>query len=248
MRCGLCLDDRLDASILNTKARKRKRIPIPNRRKARSGGRRKDGWCSFLWCFRNWTGSGGYDGKGFFVPVDTRNDIDSSEDSSSDDEDEVVHSGVYVYKENEDHSSLSDSSSKLTLEYGDEHLHDEYGEMTNRMNDTKVKIAAKEYFDKEELESAKKVKQRSRRRNPTSREERSHRSRRSERSHRSRKSAGTQTSSILSSSSEHSSTSSSDSDGNVTLEMLEAMTDLKKWNRKGRDQMIFDQRCSSLLL
>lgn len=238
VRCGLCLDDRLDASILNTKARKRKRIPIPNRRKTRSGGR-KEGLCSYLCSCRYWKGSGGYDGKGFFMPVDTQYADDSSSDD--DDEDEDRHSGVYVYKDNDDHSSLSDGSA-LTLEYGDDHLHDEYGEITNRMNDEKVKIAAKKYFDREELESAKKIKQK-RKRKKASREarthrsrrsQRSHRSRKSERSHRSRKSAGTQTSSILSSSSEHSSSSSSESDGNVTLEMLEAMTDLKEVEQKAK--------------
>jgi len=55
----------------------------------------------------------------------------------------------------DDDSSISDDS-VLILEYGGEHLHDEYGDVTNWLNDTKVEFYAKEYFARGEVESANK--------------------------------------------------------------------------------------------
>ena len=41
----------------------------------------------------------------------------------------------------------------LSLEYDDNHLHNEYGEITSRWEDEKIENAAKDYFDMEEKEA-----------------------------------------------------------------------------------------------
>lgn len=231
VRCGLCVDDRLDSSLLNSRSRRRKRIGIPNRwgRGKRSGGRREGCFFSLCRCCGQtsffgscWpTGSEGFDGRGFFIPVQTTNTHDISISNEED--------SVNTF---DDHSSLSDDSA-LTLEYGDDHLHDEYGEVTDRLNDAKVEVCAKEYFEREAQEATKLSDGHgNRRRTHKRRKGRKKADSRCGRSNRSMgngswRSTATQTSSILSSSSSCSSSFSSSTDASGALEVEQAMMDLE---------------------
>jgi len=268
VRCGLCPDDRIYTSLLHREGRKKKRKVIISRR-MRMRLRRKrqmdihknsNGSCfsSICCCFRNTfcccccccTGEGddyGHDGRGYFVPLSTTKtadetmptseggDGDNNDDSDGDDEDNNSF--------NSEDSSLSQDSA-LSLEYGDDHLADEYGEVTDRLTDSKVEVAAKTFFDHEqkisELESKKQKellrRQRRMRRNRGCGSIASRRSRRS----RGLSAAKSQASSILSSESEslssfHSSSSSDEDDDNHSLEMESAMMELELTGRRVND-------------
>ncbi len=156
------------------------------------------------------------DGKGAFTLLMTDN-----VDSDSDDCD--------------DHSSVSLDPS---LEYGDEHLHNEYGEITSRWDDSKIEAAAREYFAREEKEAEGGKKNKSNKIDAMLSKGKSRKkkgSRRSTRSGRSRKTrskrstARSEMSSILSSSSDASlsSVASSSSGSEDALEMEAAMMDLE---------------------
>ncbi len=143
VRCGCCPDDRVYLSKLSRKGRKARRLARPNTRRISRG--RRTGCCANLraWiccCFRK--DKDGADGKGAFMLID--NETDSVSACSFDD-------GM-----DSDHSSLS-LDSALSLEYGDDHLHNEYGEVTSRWDDAKIEEAAKMYFEEEEKAAAEKM-------------------------------------------------------------------------------------------
>merc|ERR1719354_952683 len=140
----------------------------------------------------------------------------------------------------DDKSSVS-LDSALSLEYGDNHLHNEYGEITSRWDDDKIEAAAREYFSREEKESEKKKKKsqkigvsfKNRAEKKGGRSIRSSAPRSRKRRKKMRRGGGSitlsQASSILSSSSEYS-LSSGDSSFSGTineLEMEAAMMDLE---------------------
>lgn len=150
------------------------------------------------------------DSKGEFAPLSTeRDDDDSIQDGNTSDQ-----------------SSLSQDSA-LSLEYGDEHLADEYGENTDRLIDNKIETAAKAYFEFEEKQAellldSQNILQRNVRRTGGSVNNRSRRS-------RGARSVRSQTSSILSSESGDSSSygNSDDDDDDHSIEMESAMMDLE---------------------
>ena len=232
-RCGLCPDDRIEKSLLNRKARRmKKRNIIPRRRmmERRNGaGARRDknqpcyyccGAC-FCFCCKE-DDSANEDSKGDFVPLSTeRDDDDSNQDGNS-----------------SDHSSLSQDSA-LSLEYGDEHLADEYGENTDRLIDSKIETAAKAYFEFEEkqaelLQDSQNILQRNVRRSGGSVGNRSRRS-------RGTRSVRSQTSSILSSESGDSS-SYEHSDDDHSIEMESAMMDLELAERRAFNNKQMDEK------
>merc|ERR1719354_649235 len=133
----------------------------------------------------------------------------------------------------DDKSSVS-LDSALSLEYGDNHLHNEYGEITSRWDDDKIEAAAREYFSREEKKSQKiGVSFKNRAEKKGGRSIRSSASRSRKRSKKMRRGGGSitlsQASSILSSSSEYSlSSGDSSSSGTINeLEMEAAMMDLE---------------------
>lgn len=212
IRCG-CPDDRVKMSLLHHQSRKRRRIAIPNHRPPRPGGFQFCGWT----CCRCCLGEGGHDGRGLFAPLSTAGNED--------------------YNDTDDHSSSSSLScdSALSLEYGDDHLHDEYGEVTNRLNDKKIEIDAKNFFDKQGTASADQKLPAYSRKGKRGGSRASRKSRGSRRSRKSGKSSTrSQASSILSSSSE-SIESYSSSEGDDELEMEDAMMDLKLVERNMAD-------------
>jgi len=166
------------------------------------------------------------DGKGAFTLLRTANGSKNSD-----------------YVEDDDDSSVSSIDSVLSLEYGDTHLHNEYGEITSRWDDSKIEAAARDYFAKEEKEAsakksngkksgspsdkgkAGKKKGSSRRRNPSG----SSRGRKRSRKLKKKSAAMSRSSSILSSSSDLSLSSfaSSSSGSQDGLEMEAAMMDLE---------------------
>jgi len=150
VRCGCCPDDRVYTSALNKKGRRRRRKARPPKRQRMSRGRNTGGGCCKQMCRSGcfcWPSScccpfGGkeddeYDNKGVFtlITADTHSVTSSLHDDL-----------------NGDHSDLS-LDSALSLEYGDDHLHNEYGEVTSRWEDEKIESAAKAYFDMEEKEA-----------------------------------------------------------------------------------------------
>ena len=220
-RCGLCPDDRIYKSVLNRKARKmRRKNIVPERRRMERrrgvGAGGKSGICyccpsSFFCCAKDDDSAYYDDNKGDFAPLSTeRDDDDSVQDGNESDQ-----------------SSLSQDSA-LSLEYGDEHLADEYGENTDRLIDTKIETAAKAYFEFEEKQAellldSQNILQRNMRRNGGSVGNRSRRS-------RGTRSVRSQTSSILSSESGDSSScgnSDDDDDDDHSIEMESAMMDLE---------------------
>ena len=207
-KIGCCPDDRIKKSLLSKRGRRRMR---------RKRGREVVGWgcCSCIRFGAKKVRSA--DGKGTFMPISTYND-----DSSDDDDSE--------------HSSVS-LDSALSLEYGDDHLHNEFGEVTSRWDDAKIEAAAREYFSKEEREAQETLRQKERKKrggvsfkSPRRRSDKSVKSgRTSNRNKRGGSIAKSQASSILSSSSEHSfvSYASSSSGSHDGLEMEAAMMDLE---------------------
>merc|ERR1712183_972303 len=164
------------------------------------------------------------DGRGTFVPLNTEAD---DCDETSDDNNSFAN------------SSLSQDSA-LSLEYGDEHLNDEYGEITDRLTDSRLEVAAQAYFSKEEKQTKIKNEISSLKRAKRSRRYRgSQSSRRRGRNWSSKKSEGrsvrSQTSSILSSESESVSSfkSSDDDEDECSLEMESAMMDLQLIEKRG---------------
>jgi hypothetical protein len=142
-----------------------------------------------------------------------------------------------AFSDDDDHSSLS-LDSALSLEYGDTQLHNEYGEITSRWDDSKIEAAAREYFAREEKEAegkiikSKKIGVSFNRGKPGRKKgSRSSASRNSRRGKRlnGRSAARSQASSILSSSSGRSLSSldSSSSGSQDDLEMEAAMMDLE---------------------
>ena len=124
-RCGCCPDDRINESLLNRTGREKKKVKRILNNQARGDGVFR---CYFCFCS---SASRDKDGKGAFMPLSRQND-------SSDDDDA--------------HSSVS-LDSALSLEYGDSHLYNEYGEVTSRWDDEKIEAAARDYFGKEENET-----------------------------------------------------------------------------------------------
>jgi len=128
--------------------------------------------------------------------------------------------------------------SALSLEYGDDHLHNEFGEVTSRWDDAKIEAAAREYFSKEEKEYQEALRQKEKK-SPNRRSDiKSGRSR--NRNRRGGSIAKSQASSILSSSSEHSfvSYASSSSGSRDGLEMEAAMMDLELAKRSIAEKVI----------
>lgn len=206
--CGCVPDDRVYKSLLNRKGRKMR---------IKSRNQKPSGCCRRCCCFGLRGRSS--DGKGIFMPIETRSSSMSSDD---------------------DKSSVS-LDSALSLEYGDNHLHNEYGEITSRWDDDKIEAAAREYFSREEKESEKKNKKsqkigvsfKNKAEKKGGRSIRSSASRSRKRSKKMRRGGGSitlsQASSILSSSSEYSlSSGDSSSSGTINeLEMEAAMMDLE---------------------
>ena len=230
VRCGLCPDDRIQTSLLYKK-RKKRRKGIPNRFKNAVG----NGWFSG-WFNRN--GAGGHDGRGLFVPLSTMNPEDFSDDDSV--------GGYKPVKGIEAGGSSGSDVSVLSLEYGDENMHDEYGEVSDRLHGDKVEIAAKEFFTREERASraALKAGKNSKRKRSRSRGSRRSastggKSKGSLGSWGGRSSRISHDSSILSSSSEEDDRSimSSSTEGDHGLEMEVAMMDLELVERKMAHQM-----------
>jgi len=186
------------------------------RRKRRVKGSGSGSKCCGCFSFGAW-GRRNDDGKGSFMPL--------SNGASDDDS---------------DNSSVS-LDSALSLEYGDDHLHNEFGEITSRWDDTKIEDAAREYFLKEDQESEEKLNRKDRKkRGGVSFKSAKRRSVKSIRSGRSSTNKGkgrsrgasttkSQASSILSSSSENSfvSFASSSSGSHDAQEMESAMMDLE---------------------
>ncbi len=93
------------------------------------------------------------DGKGLFTPIGVAKP-DTCEDEDEEDEVSFLNERRgqkiigFPNNNNDDmDSSLSDDSI-LSMEYGDVHLHDEYGEVTDRLEDNKIVNAARNYFEK----------------------------------------------------------------------------------------------------
>ena len=93
------------------------------------------------------------DGKGLFTPIGVAKP-DTCEDEDEEDEVSFLNENrkqkiIGFHNNNDDDmdSSLSDDSI-LSMEYGDVHLHDEYGEVTDRLEDNKMVNAARNYFEK----------------------------------------------------------------------------------------------------
>lgn len=157
------------------------------------------------------------DGKGLFMPLSNNSSDDDSENSSV---------------------SLD---SALSLEYGDDHLHNEFGEITSRWDDAKIEDAARDYFHKEDQESEHKLKRKERKKrggvsfkSPNRRSVKCVKSGHSRNNKRRERCMGgsqtkSQASSILSSSSENSfvSFASSSSGSHDAQEMESAMMDLE---------------------
>jgi hypothetical protein len=210
-KIGCCPDDRIKKSLLSKRGRRRMR---------RKRGTEAVGWgCCGCTCFRFGARKvRSADGKGTFMPISTYND------DSSDDDDDSEHSSVSL-------------DSALSLEYGDDHLHNEFGEVTSRWDDAKIEAAAREYFSKEEKEAQETSRQKERKKrggvsfkSPKRRSDKIVKSgRTSNRNRRGENIAKSQASSILSSSSEHSfvSYASSSSGSHDGLEMEAAMMDLE---------------------
>ncbi|GFH60601.1 predicted protein [Chaetoceros tenuissimus] len=149
----------------------------------------------------------GYDGRGNFMPLSQSNDFSDDDDSSD--------------------SSVS-LDSALSLEYGDGHLQNEFGEVTSRWDDDKIEAAARKYFTREEKQSEAKIKkkvtisfQKGKKKPGDRKRIRKNGSKKSRDS-----SAKSQASSILSSDSDVSYNSDGSSDYS-DLEMEEAMLDLE---------------------
>ena len=85
----------------------------------------------------------GNDGRGAYAPLSSKrnpNEVDDFTQGSAADCSE------YHSTFDSDDSNISE----LSLEYGDNQLHDEYGEISNRLNDAKVEVEAKDFFEKED--------------------------------------------------------------------------------------------------
>jgi len=232
-RCGLCPDDRIYNSLLNRKGRRRKRITIPRRRRQGATGDSGRNCCHrFFCCCCTKKDSYGHDGKGFFMPLSAQKDKVFDEDTnhrmSDDDADSIENSSISG-------DSLDSLDSALSLEYGDEHLADEYGEISDRLNDAKLENAAKDFFSREQRQSELTDEQNTKTIKTKRRINRRKAGSRCGRSRGTHKSVKSQASSILSSELESLSSyasSSSEGDDDHTLEIESAMMDLELAERK----------------